>query len=331
MTGLKLTDAAKNYLTSELKKRNNSDSKLRIGVRGGKCNGFTYQIRWEERPSAQNDLSFTFGPLTILIDQKSWVYLAGTTLDFSKSLMKSGLKFLNPQELSSCGCGTSISFKPKENMLSLPEIKFQIQSEKLITCNDYFSYSEYQLKAQYADKTLSKEFQVHVTHRHEMDAAIIVAYRQNKILLRSCLRPAAMLRNYHGSVEEEKSSNVGHLWELPAGHIGPQESPIQAAKRELLEETGFNLPLETFQTLGQKVFTIPGTFAERLYFFRIEIPEGLQPEEPETDGHPLEAHGKVIEVPIDYAVKLLEEGELPDAKTEIGLNRLIQFLNKNRK
>lgn len=320
---IKLTDTAKNYLLTQ---RKTPESKLRIGVKGGQCNGFTYEVRWENRPSTEKDLSFDFGTLIVLIDKKSWMYLQNTTIDYHKSLLKSGLKFINPQEASKCGCGASINFKP---MLTLPDIKFQVQSEKLTTCNDYFSYSEYKLKAQYADQSLSEEFQVHMTHRHEMDAAIIVAHRKDKIFLRSCLRPAAMLRNYQDSVESEGTS-VGHFWELPAGHISKGETSVQAAQRELWEEAGFNLPIESFQSLGPRIFTIPATFAERLYFFQVEIPDGMQPDEPKTDGHPLEAGGKVIEISIIDAVKLLEEGSLPDAKTEIGLNRLIQLLNRKK-
>jgi iron-sulfur cluster assembly protein len=45
------------------------------------------------------------------VDKKSFVYLAGSALDFEKTLVFQGFKFKNPQEASRCGCGHSFTVR----------------------------------------------------------------------------------------------------------------------------------------------------------------------------------------------------------------------------
>jgi iron-sulfur cluster assembly protein len=80
-------------------------------VAGGKCAGLSYRIEWDDLPPKESDHQFIFEEEIILIDKKSIVFLNGSTLDFEKTLMKSGFKFINPQEGASCGCGVSWSLK----------------------------------------------------------------------------------------------------------------------------------------------------------------------------------------------------------------------------
>lgn len=96
---------------------------LRIGLRGGGCDGFSYVFEWADQPA--NDkrdhvLSFGLGPapeagagchdVQVFIDKKSMLYLAGTTLNFVTGLMGHGFKFENPNVKGQCGCGESVQF-----------------------------------------------------------------------------------------------------------------------------------------------------------------------------------------------------------------------------
>lgn len=90
-------------------KRGTPDAKLRLGVRGGGCTGFTYVIEWADSMRA-TDREFTQDGATVIVDPKSLVYLGGMTLDYVKSLMQTGFKFENPNAKGACGCGESVQF-----------------------------------------------------------------------------------------------------------------------------------------------------------------------------------------------------------------------------
>src|SRR6185369_1674380 len=72
---------------------------LRIGLRGGGCDGFSYVFEWADKPAGPKDRVFEFdgpngeGKVRVFIDPKSLLYLAGTTLNFVTGLMGHGFKF----------------------------------------------------------------------------------------------------------------------------------------------------------------------------------------------------------------------------------------------
>lgn len=81
---------------------------LRLGVQGGGCSGLSYSVQFESGPQ-ERDRIFNFGDVRIFVDPKSFIYLAGMTLDYEESLMKTGFVFQNPNAAKSCGCGSSFS------------------------------------------------------------------------------------------------------------------------------------------------------------------------------------------------------------------------------
>ena len=90
---------------------------LRIGLRGGGCDGFSYVFEWADKPPAARDHVLTLATgdvdlpeVRVLIDPKSMLYLAGTTLNFTTGMMGHGFKFENPNVKGSCGCGESVQF-----------------------------------------------------------------------------------------------------------------------------------------------------------------------------------------------------------------------------
>jgi iron-sulfur cluster assembly protein len=106
-----ITDAAVDYAKKRLAQRGTPDAAIRLGVRGGGCSGFSYVIEFSDEPPRERDLTYEVGGVRFFIDKKSFVYLAGSALDFEKTLVFQGFKFKNPQEASRCGCGHSFTVR----------------------------------------------------------------------------------------------------------------------------------------------------------------------------------------------------------------------------
>ncbi len=109
--GLTITDGAVAFAKEKLEKRGTPDAAIRLGIKGGGCSGFSYVIQFEDDAPRPRDYLYEAGGVKFIIDKKSFVYLAGSTFDYEKTLMFQGFKFKNPQEASSCGCGHSFTVR----------------------------------------------------------------------------------------------------------------------------------------------------------------------------------------------------------------------------
>ncbi|MBL9147993.1 MAG: iron-sulfur cluster assembly accessory protein [Phycisphaerae bacterium] len=115
--------------------------RLRVGVKGGGCSGFSYLLDLTEVQKDTDEVwdfryrrgEKTFEPLTdsnvgesnqggvatataqdvftlrVICDPKSYLYLNGTVIDFRDELMQRGFVFNNPNATTTCGCGSSFS------------------------------------------------------------------------------------------------------------------------------------------------------------------------------------------------------------------------------
>ncbi|MDR6782935.1 iron-sulfur cluster assembly protein [Pedobacter africanus] len=81
---------------------------LRVSVKGGGCSGLSYNLDFDNEESA-GDQFFEDKGIRIALDMKSFLYLAGTELDFTDGLNGKGFNFNNPNASRSCGCGESFS------------------------------------------------------------------------------------------------------------------------------------------------------------------------------------------------------------------------------
>ena len=84
-----------------------AQTRLRVGVKGGGCSGFSYMLDLTEEAPAETDEELESHGVPILIDSKSLLYLDGTEIDFKDDVMQSGFVFKNPNATSTCGCGSS--------------------------------------------------------------------------------------------------------------------------------------------------------------------------------------------------------------------------------
>lgn len=83
------------------------DHHLRIGVRGGGCSGFEYQLGFDL--PAEDDQQFEVGDEKVLMKAGHALYLLGMEIDWATGLENRGFTFNNPNAKETCGCGTSFS------------------------------------------------------------------------------------------------------------------------------------------------------------------------------------------------------------------------------
>jgi iron-sulfur cluster assembly accessory protein len=91
-----------------------STAGLRVGVRGGGCSGFQYQLAFDEqRP---DDIVFESHGLRLLVDGPSLPYVDGSTIDYVDSLQGAGFQVNNPNVVAACGCGSSFRVADEEQV-----------------------------------------------------------------------------------------------------------------------------------------------------------------------------------------------------------------------
>lgn len=81
---------------------------IRVGVEGGGCSGLTYQLKFDNEIN-DTDKVFEDNGVKIVVDKKSYLYLIGTSLEYSGGLNGKGFVFNNPNAQRTCGCGESFS------------------------------------------------------------------------------------------------------------------------------------------------------------------------------------------------------------------------------
>ena len=107
---IKVSDQAK-IEVQKLMKADGFDSSsdyVRVGVKSGGCSGLSYDLKFDNLASVE-DKVYEDNEVKIIVDNKSFLYLIGTTLEFSGGLNGKGFVFNNPNASRTCGCGESFS------------------------------------------------------------------------------------------------------------------------------------------------------------------------------------------------------------------------------
>lgn len=107
-----LTARAAEHVKSYLAK-NDAGVGLRVGVKPTGCSGYQYVIEAAEAVNHQ-DRAFETKGVTVVVDEQSLRYLAGTELDFVKEGLNEGFRFHNPNVSQTCGCGESFSIAARQ-------------------------------------------------------------------------------------------------------------------------------------------------------------------------------------------------------------------------
>lgn len=107
---IKVSETAKKKVV-ELMSEDGFDSTtdyIRVGVKSGGCSGLSYDLKFDKEQK-EDDKVFEDNGIKIIVDKKSFLYLIGTTLEYSGGLNGSGFVFNNPNANRTCGCGESFS------------------------------------------------------------------------------------------------------------------------------------------------------------------------------------------------------------------------------
>lgn len=141
--------------------------------------------------------------------------------------------------------------------------------------------------------------------RHPGASAIVAINESNDVL---------MLKQYRHAVGR-------YMWEIPAGTVDGREAPLACARRELIEETGYDA--KTWEPLGT-VTPVPGYSDEKIHLF---LARDLIPSAQQLDPD------EIIEVqplPVEQVVSMIMKGEIDDAKTIAAFFRAWQLLRADQ-
>ena len=103
-----ISNTAKERLFYLLDKDNEKKQFVRVGVESGGCSGLSYKLDFDDKKNDDDELIEDNG-IKLLVNKKSFLYLVGTTLEFSDGLNGKGFVFNNPNANRTCGCGESFS------------------------------------------------------------------------------------------------------------------------------------------------------------------------------------------------------------------------------
>ena len=103
---LTVTDAAKDAAKAALADDGEENSFIRVAIQGGGCSGLQYKLDFDTK-HLDDDYVWENDGLKLVVDCFSAVYLQGTVLDYTTSLIGSGFQFINPNAKKHCGCGSS--------------------------------------------------------------------------------------------------------------------------------------------------------------------------------------------------------------------------------
>ncbi|MCW5516328.1 HesB/IscA family protein [Muriicola sp. Z0-33] len=107
---IQVSDTAKQRVINLMTEEGFDASKdfVRVGVKSGGCSGLSYELKFDEI-AGEADKVFEDNSVRIIVDKKSFLYLVGTTLEYSGGLNGKGFVFNNPNAQRTCGCGESFS------------------------------------------------------------------------------------------------------------------------------------------------------------------------------------------------------------------------------
>ena len=180
-----------------------------------------------------------------------------------------------------------------------------------------------------ADGSHSKVYRVDVVDRPRLDAVAVVLHRQGEhgleVLTRMNLRPAAYFRRDKDAVLADPHPYL-RVEEIVAGLLELEDRGVEGIQRraaeEAWEEAGLRVKASDVRLLGAGFFVAPGILSEKIFLTAADV-TGLEPREAPGDGSPLEEGTELHWRDAEELLAACRRGELVDAKTELGLTRLL--------
>jgi len=172
--------------------------------------------------------------------------------------------------------------------------------EKDIIFREFFKIERARVQWEQFDGSMGEEQTRYVVRRGDSVGIIPVCEKTGKIVLIQQFRYAAAGKG-----------TDGYLWEIPAGMIGKDEQPVFTARRELLEEIGFETeeitPLISF-------FLSPGALDERFYLYIASIPDCATLDRFGGNRHEQEDI-RIKAFPLERILRMMKESQIADGKT----------------
>jgi iron-sulfur cluster assembly protein len=92
---------------------------VRVGITKGGCAGMSYQMDLAREVARGDEVVDAHG-VRVLVDPKAVLYLLGSEMDFIVDKLSARFVFRNPNEVSACGCGESVSLTPAKGEEAAP-------------------------------------------------------------------------------------------------------------------------------------------------------------------------------------------------------------------
>ena len=103
-----VSDNARDKLNQLINEDNSGKEYVRVGVESGGCSGLVYKLNFDDSMNNEDEL-VEHNDIKLVINKKSILFLAGTTLEYTSGLNGKGFVFNNPNANRTCGCGESFS------------------------------------------------------------------------------------------------------------------------------------------------------------------------------------------------------------------------------
>ncbi|MYZ47200.1 Fe-S cluster assembly scaffold SufA [Propylenella binzhouense] len=107
---IRLTDAAAVRVREIVANAGGATAGIRIGVKNGGCAGMEYTVKLAEE-AAKGDDVVDLGTAKVFVDPAATLFLLGTEMDYEETKLRSGFVFNNPNQVSACGCGESVTLR----------------------------------------------------------------------------------------------------------------------------------------------------------------------------------------------------------------------------
>ena len=102
------SDQAAKKVRALTMEEDNENLRLRVFVSGGGCSGFEYGFTFDDEIE-DDDIEVENSGVSLVVDSLSFEYLAGSSIDYLEDLQGSRFVVINPNAVSTCGCGNSFS------------------------------------------------------------------------------------------------------------------------------------------------------------------------------------------------------------------------------
>jgi ADP-ribose pyrophosphatase len=211
-----------------------------------------------------------------------------------------------------------------------------VDSDARVGDGGFLAIRRLHLRNVHRDGTISEPYICDVIVRpYGQDAVVVAIFTRVggaiRVLVRQCLRPAIALGRDAAAAPLGEAEPELFLTELVAGivEVGDrgEHGLAERAVHEVREEAGFEVDPSSIIVLGAGMLPSPGCMVEKFYFTAVEVDPDAQ-RALVGDGSPMEEGATTRWLSIDDALAACARGEICDLKTELGLRRLRDHLDR---